>query len=82
MIVEEVGKYRAHDAAVPDVTADHVPLRIGDTHVQMRSILRDRSGQGQDFEVAVQRIGLRCAGKAQVGTAQTADSRNDERCTA
>ena len=70
----------AYDASVGDMTAGHSTTGIGDAHVKVRSIARDRSVQGQDFEIAVQVVWLARTGQAQSRPAETADARDHKGC--
>ena len=42
----------AHDASPGDVAAHHSAAGIGDAHVEVKSITRNRSVQSQDFKIA------------------------------
>jgi len=69
----------AHGAAMRNVAAHHPTGGIGDTHVKMRTIARDCSGQSQDLQVTAKHFRLARASESQPGVAQASDPRHDER---
>jgi len=57
-----------------DVAAYHSTAGIGDAHVEVRAVARDRSAQSQDFKIAAQVVRLPRTGQSQSRATQTADA--------
>ena len=70
----------AHDASVRNMTAHHSTAGIGDAHVDVRAIARDRSVQSQDFKIAAQVVRLACTGQSQPRATEATDSRDNKAC--
>lgn len=62
------------------MAAGHLTARIGNAHVQMCAIGRDRAGQRQYFEVAAQLSRSLGTRESQLGHAETPNTLNHEGC--
>jgi hypothetical protein len=70
---------RAYDTARCDVSAQHLPARIGYGHMQVRAIRRYRPSEREYLQIAAQPGCIVRACEAQLGDAQTANTLKHER---
>ncbi len=61
-------------ATVSNVPPEHSTARIGNRHVQMRSIRCYGPGERQDFQIVTQLSQILISGKSQLGNAEAPDA--------